>query len=351
MRPFVKIGIFVVPLFLASCTPKSEDASQTAEDPAAALLAEALSATYPGHGAGAAVVDWEGNVLQEGTNGFTCMPTAPMLADRGTVAPMCLDEVWMEWADAWANKQPFSAARLGIAYMLAGDGGASNIDPYAEGPTDDNEWIVEGPHLMLLVPDESMLEGITTDPSAGGPYVMWRGTDYAHVMVPVEMPPEMDVSSALGDALSAADAGMQSSVAVMDWEGNVLQEGSGAYTCMPTPPMLADGETRSPMCLDSEWLEWANAWQNKQPFAANRLGISYMLSGDGGASNIDPYATGPTDDNEWVVEGAHLMLVVPDEALLSGISTDPTTGGPYVMWRGTDYAHVMVPVADVGVES
>ena len=38
------------------------------------------------------------------------------------------------------------------AIMLAGDEGASNIDPYAEGPTDDNEWIREGAHLMLLAP-------------------------------------------------------------------------------------------------------------------------------------------------------------------------------------------------------
>jgi len=29
--------------------------------------------------------------------------------------------------------------------MLAGDTGASNIDPYAEKPTFDNQWIAEGP--------------------------------------------------------------------------------------------------------------------------------------------------------------------------------------------------------------
>jgi hypothetical protein len=69
--------------------------------------------------------------------------------------------------------------------MLAGDEGASNIDPFAEGPTDDNQWIKEGPHLMLIVPDAAALETIPTDPKVGGPYVMWKGTPYAHVMVPV----------------------------------------------------------------------------------------------------------------------------------------------------------------------
>jgi hypothetical protein len=26
------------------------------------------------------------------------------------------------------------------------------------------------------------------------------------------------------------------------------------------------------------------------------------------------------------------------------MSTDPWNGGPYVMWKGTPYAHIMVPV-------
>jgi hypothetical protein len=40
------------------------------------------------------------------------------------------------------------------------------------------------------------------------------------------------------------------------------------------------------------------------------------------------------------------MIIVPDNALLAGLPTDPENGGPYVMWKGTPYAHVMVPVAD-----
>ena len=142
---------------------------------------DALSAAWPGMVGGAQVVDWEGNVLQEGDNGYVCLPTPPMLA--GT-APMCMDAEWMEWADAWQNKKDFAADRIGISYMLAGDEGASNIDPYAEGPTDDNEWIVEGPHLMIIAPP-GMLDSFPTDPQSGGPYVMWKDTPYEHLMVPV----------------------------------------------------------------------------------------------------------------------------------------------------------------------
>jgi hypothetical protein len=38
---------------------------------------------------------------------------------------------------------------------------------------------------MVIVPDNAMLEGFPTDPHNGGPYVMWAGTPWAHVMVPV----------------------------------------------------------------------------------------------------------------------------------------------------------------------
>ncbi len=149
-----------------------------------------------------------------------------------------------------------------------------------------------------------------------------------------------DKSDALKDALRAAWPGMAENATVVDWEGNVLQEGSNGYTCLPTPPMLT---ATAPMCMDSEWMKWADAWQNKKEYAAESLGISYMLAGDEGASNIDPYAECPTDDNEWIREGAHLMILAP-AALLEAFPTDPQNGGPYVMWKGKPYAHLMVPI-------
>jgi hypothetical protein len=103
---------------------------------------------------------------------------------------MCLDHAWMVWGDAWKNKKPFTPAGTGIAYMLAGDTGASNVDPYAQAATPDNQWIVEGPHIMLLLPDPALLDTYPTDPHNGGPYVMWKGTPYAHLMVPVGDRPE-----------------------------------------------------------------------------------------------------------------------------------------------------------------
>jgi hypothetical protein len=144
-----------------------------------AMIKDALSAATHEMAMGATVVDWEQNVLKEGDNGWTCFPTPPPFEK----APMCFDEPWLSWAASWMGKQPVDIDRIGVGYMLAGDSGASNSDPYAEGETDD--WVVAGPHLMVISPGNTGLAGITTDPSTGGPWVMWEGTPYAHIMVPV----------------------------------------------------------------------------------------------------------------------------------------------------------------------
>jgi hypothetical protein len=74
---------------------------------------------------------------------------------------------------------------MGFAYMLQGDLPVSNTDPFATAPTPTNQWIqTGGPHIMVLVPDPKLLEGISTDPENGGPFVMWKGTPYAHLMIP-----------------------------------------------------------------------------------------------------------------------------------------------------------------------
>lgn len=155
--------------------------SQTQAQDGDALIQEALSAAPASVAMNATVVDWEQNVLREGTNGWTCLPNPPGRES----GPMCLDGPWLGWAQAWMSQEPVEIDRVGIAYMLQGDAGTSNIDPFAQGPTEDNEWVVEGPHLMLIVPDPSDFDGLPTDPAIGGPYVMWAGTPYAHVMIPV----------------------------------------------------------------------------------------------------------------------------------------------------------------------
>jgi len=154
-----------------------------------ALIREALSAAPPEVAKTAIVKNGDGTVLKPGTGAYTCYPTPESMKKRGKMS-MCLDKSWQAWRDAWINKKPFQANEVGIAYMLAGDVGSSNTDPYAEAPTSNNQWVEPGPHLMVLVPNPAALEGVSTDPYGGGPFVMWKGTPYVHIMVPVGKRPE-----------------------------------------------------------------------------------------------------------------------------------------------------------------
>lgn len=151
-----------------------------------------------------------------------------------------------------------------------------------------------------------------------------------------------DREALIESALSAAPPNLVDDVTVKDFEGNVLREGSSRYSCYPAPEGIA-----GPMCVDGEWERWMAAWMAGEPFTPSRLAISYMMAGDtpnGGASNIDPFATEPTADNDWVVEGPHVMIIVPDQSVLEGLPTTPDSVEPYVMWPDTDYAHIMLPV-------
>lgn len=128
----------------------------------------------------------DGTVLREGSNGWTCLPEA----FEGHGYPMCNDDVWMAVREAMLSQSEPSIERVGISYMLAGDARVNNADPSDTVEDEGEVWVREGPHLMLAVPDPALLEGIPTDPHQGGPYVMWAGTPYAHVMVPTGPKPE-----------------------------------------------------------------------------------------------------------------------------------------------------------------
>src|SRR5438128_12322499 len=113
--------------------------------------------------------------LRKGTNGWMCMAQPEA---------MCLDKQWQNWADAWMTKKDPKITGVGIGYMLRGDKGASNTDPFATGKTASNDWVVSPPHIMVLTPDSKQLDALPTDWHSGGPWVMWKGTKYAHIMVP-----------------------------------------------------------------------------------------------------------------------------------------------------------------------
>lgn len=160
-----------------SSTAVADDA-ETADD----KIARAMTAAPTAISAKAAIMDVDGTILREGSNGWTCLPGVGLIP--GDQHPMCNDEVWMNWMQAMGAGEEFSTDVVGYSYMLAGDALVNNNDPGATDPKDGGVWVQEGPHLMLLLPTSMSLENINHDPFAGGPYVMWGGTPMEHIMVP-----------------------------------------------------------------------------------------------------------------------------------------------------------------------
>ena len=70
-----------------------------------------------------------------------------------------------------------------------------------------------------------------------------------------------------------------------------------------------------------------------------------MLQGGGNADNSDPFATKPPD-GKWDQDGPHVMIFNIKEAAANypQPKSHPDPTAPYVMFPGTPYAHLMVPV-------
>ncbi len=158
----------------------------------------------------------------------------------------------------------------------------------------------------------------------------------------------MTAAEKITNAMSAAPSSISSKATILDWpakEGEkplTLRAGSNGWSCLPDMP---DTEGNDPACLDGPWMQWVEAYMSKATPRLTHVGVGYMTAAGGGwASNTDPYAMKQTADNHWGHHEPHLMIVVPDVKSLDGMSTDPNNGGPYVMYAGTPYAHIMAPI-------
>jgi uncharacterized protein YgiM (DUF1202 family) len=143
-------------------------------------------------------------------------------------------------------------------------------------------------------------------------------------------------------ALAAAPKAIakEAGVARFDKDGSMktLRESKNGFTCMV---IMGDA-----MCADANSMAFFGAMMKKET-PPDKLGLTYMLSGDNGASNTDPTAEKKTADNHWVVTGPHIMIVgagAKSLGLSETADADPTK--PYMMWAGTPYEHAMIPVAD-----
>jgi hypothetical protein len=159
------------------------DTQQLAGGADAEYTARAMTAAPPDISNDATIVRTVNGAMQtlkKGTNEFTCM-----VAKTG---PMCMAPIATEWAHAWETHAP-PPDKLGFIYMLSGDTGMSNTDPWATKRMPGNHWVTTGPHVMVVGPGVKEMTGFprTPDPDPTKPYVMWSGTPYEHVMLPVKV--------------------------------------------------------------------------------------------------------------------------------------------------------------------
>lgn len=142
-------------------------------------IASAMSAG-PDHLTGdAKLIDQDGTVLRDGSNGWTCIA-----GDGDHKPPICNDAVWMKWQDTVPKGKPFSTDVIGYSYMLAGSE-VDLDDPAATDRNNGGNWIKEGPHLMILMPSPDLYNEVSRDAWNGGPYVVWPNTPMEFVVVPL----------------------------------------------------------------------------------------------------------------------------------------------------------------------
>jgi hypothetical protein len=187
-----------VALAMVGCKPQEPAAAPAAAPPGPARgtaewkIQNAMSAAPTNIATGAVIMDWattdtgKMTQLRAGTNGWTCLPDIPQTPGND---PTCADQTMMNFFGAWMGHQPPRVTTTGYAYMLQGGSDASNTDPYKMSPDTGAQWVKTGPHVMMVVPNaQAAFASMPTDPTKPGPFIMWKGTPYAHVMVPVGEP-------------------------------------------------------------------------------------------------------------------------------------------------------------------
>ncbi|HXM96338.1 MAG TPA: hypothetical protein VOA64_19130 [Candidatus Dormibacteraeota bacterium] len=162
---------------------------------------------------------------------------------------------------------------------------------------------------------------------------------------PVTTPPKTKEAKILS-AMSAAPPAIAKNATILDWpeakDGPMveLRKGTNGWTCLPK---MSTTPANDPMCMDTNAMEWAQAWMSKKEPKLSGAGIGYMLKGGSTPDNDDPFATKPPAGKDWLWEPPHIMLfgVKIDSSVYT---SEPNTTRPWVMFKGTPYEHLMVPV-------
>ena len=132
----------------------------------------------------------------------------------------------------------------------------------------------------------------------------------------------------------------------------MLREGTNGWRCETFMAMPEEGfgkpHDAAPACSDKNSVAWANAYKAGTIPEMEGDGWMWMIHGDLGVDNFTVGTDGQKDmgHEHYIESGPHMMLMPKDPSSLDGQSTDYTTGAPYVMFKGSPYAHLMIPLVD-----
>ena len=101
----------------------------------------------------------------------------------------------------------------------------------------------------------------------------------------------------VASARSAAPASISREATIMDWDLNVVRQGSNDWTCLPDRPGTPGND---PWCVTDAWMNFLKAYVSKTEPTYTEIGFAYMLQGDTPVSNRDPFATESTGPEDWV---------------------------------------------------
>lgn len=123
-------------------------------------------------------------VLRRGSNGWSCFPDFPA---SPTNDPGCYDRNAMVWLTAYYKGEKPNLTSPGISYWYEGTSDASWTEDLAE-PPPGQSWVVDGPHITIF-PAGPLKAGDyaphTADHHGAQPAVMWPGSPYEHIHVPI----------------------------------------------------------------------------------------------------------------------------------------------------------------------
>lgn len=334
-------------LTLAGCMPITPQAAQPGGD----RIASAMSGGLMAIAKDATVLDWPSKPgdkpaeLRKGGNGWVCRPDDPVTPVND---PRCFNASWLQLSGTEPNAEREGKKRFGLGYMLKGGNAADNFDPAVLTPAEGEHWVIDGPHVMIVSSSDLDPATYSTDHHWGGPYIMFDGAPAEHLMVPTVADVMPSVDDPIRNAMSAAPLRVAEHATIMgmDAAGKMVEvrKGDNGWTCWPDDPTTP---TNDPMCGDQQWAEFVSAIAEQRTPQYTGIGIGYMLQGGSSASVSDPTLTTPPEGQDWMIDGPHFMVVAPWKLDPAVYPTDPMSGGPYIMFEGTPYEHLMVPVTEM----